>query len=422
MRFLVVITALFGLHLSAQTPTLQQGKIRQVYQGPALPGLTPMRFGLSSEQAQKIRELTGGRVRFDEYHYVDIEPGTKRPSFDGAKSAGVIYPDVPPPVIMGETELQAADPKLKSEWWIEKLNVPAAWKMASGRDVMIADCDAGYFWEESDLLDNMLHNLRYDLARPNDPYTVHDGGYPGHGTSVAAIMAGVLDGKGTSGIAYGAKVVPLQNYNYDGKDALDKEEATAMCVLHALTIPGVQIIVLENQMANGSSEAFAGTRDAVRLALHSGVTVIGAAGNASVELREELADDTGSIIVGALRMSEAPAGFSNYGARITVGAFGEKLHTLEGPNGRFADFGGTSGATPQVAAAAALMLEVQPLLLPEQIREIFEKTRVITGSNDKTGGKLDVLAAVRMAQTVPVSRKDWRERQAFRQQLVRILE
>ncbi|NJL25012.1 MAG: S8 family serine peptidase, partial [Calothrix sp. SM1_5_4] len=115
-----------------------------------------------------------------------------------------------------------------------------------------------------------------------------------------------LDGVGTNGIAFNSKIVPLQNYNYNEQDDIDKEEATARCVLKAIEIPEVNIIVLENQTATGSSETFSGTRDAVRLAIRSGLIVIGAAGNSGVELKEELKDDTGSIIVGALSKSGAP--------------------------------------------------------------------------------------------------------------------
>ena len=96
-----------------------------------------------------------------------------------------------------------------------------------------------------------------------------------------------------------AKLVPLQHYNYSLEDDLDKEEGTAACILHALTIPDVKVIVLENQ-THGSSETFMGTRAAVRLALKAGVTIVSAGGNKSNELKEEAQDDTGSIIVGAV--------------------------------------------------------------------------------------------------------------------------
>jgi subtilisin family serine protease len=66
-------------------------------------------------------------------------------------------------------------------------------------------------------------------------------------------------------------------------------------------------------------------------------------------------------------------------------------------------FGGTSGAAAKVAAAVALMLQVNPKLTPEQVREIIKKTGgVVDISADpkKTAGVfLDAGTAVRVADS-----------------------
>ena len=363
--------------------------------------LKPINFGLSSEQMRRLKNVTDGRVDFANLYAVDsADKNVLAKMRSSSTYLGSIYPNVPPPVVDG-------DPALAGEWWIAGINAKPAWDLATGRGVVIADCDAGYYTEESDIADNLLLDDRYDTADLDEPLNIRDGNFISHGTSVVAIMSGVFDGVGTSGIAYNSKVVPLQNFNYAAQlDDLGKEEATAACILKALEHSDVKIIVLENQTANGSSETFAGTREAVKLALEAGVTIVSAGGNASVELLEEQQNDTGSIIVGALAQDGTLASFSNYGTRVSIAAFGENLRTLYGPNGEFGNFGGTSGATPQVAGAVALMLEVNPALTPSEVKRILIASRVETAATSNVGGLLDVAAAVSLAKSAFVGETD----------------
>lgn len=420
-RILLLISILISSSAFADT-------VRAVYKAPvgiASTKMTRMTFGLSAKQVAAIRDLTHGEIDMGNVFYQEIGDHEVNLLSSSSGFSGVIYPNVPPPALIEPKSISpepwAGDPALKGQWWIDDLQVPAAWSLATGQGVVVADCDAGYYHDEPDLKDNMLMDHAYDLADKENPTVVNDGPYAFHGTAVAAIIAGVKNDLGTNGIAYNSKIVPLQNFNYDNKDDLDKEEATAACILRAVTVPSVNVIVLENQTGNGSSETFIGTRDAVRLAMKAGITVVGAGGNYSVELIEEKKDDTGSIIVGALARTGEPAYFTNYGERLTVGAFGEQLYTLYGPNGAFGEFGGTSGATPQVAAAVAMMKEVNPFLTPERMREILQATRTVTSVNARAGGQLNIPLALESALNSLPDTKEWAKQELFRQQLMAIL-
>ncbi len=399
-------SALVLLSLASSALAFEKAYVQGDYRGTT--GMTELTFGLSRYQIDKIAQLTDGKISFKN-HFVTRPYFFDKVILPGAERHAREY--LPP------LRINAYDPTILDGWWQQALQVQEAWKLAKGRGVTIADCDAGYHTTEPDIAGNLLLDFAKDFSDRDNPRKIDDGGFVTHGTSVAAIMIGIQDGRGINGIAPEAKLVPLQNFNYDPRlDDRDKEEATAACILDALKIPDVQIIVLENQ-THGSSETFAGTRAAVRLALRSGVTIVSAGGNSTNELTAEAADDTGSIIVGAINRNGATETFSNYGSRVSISAYGSDLLTLFGPNGTLGRFGGTSGATPQVAAAVALMLEVNPDLTPAQIKEILVGTRITTERNRKVGGLLNLVAAVRRAKGTRGLRID----NGFREKLISIL-
>ena len=114
--------------------------------------------------------------------------------------------------------------------------------------------------------------------------------------------------------------------------------------------------------------------------------------------------------MGVERIESSPSGPSNYGPEIDICAQGTDAPSLDDIGGGQI-FGGTSAAAPTVAAAAALMLSVEPELSWVNLRDILRDTAaVIDGANaDPVGqwiggfsqwygfGRLDVNAAVQGA-------------------------
>ncbi len=391
----------------------------------------PITLGMSGRQKNKIYELTNGDIDFRHLFFVRL-PQSANPSnsFDAVDFG--IHPEIPMPPHLGAPirvpsgqgqDPEAMDPDLVGQWWASKYKMTDVWQKATGKGVTIADCDTGFYINESDLSFNLDLANSKDLASKNGSGAIDDGRFVFHGTAVAALISGVRDSLGTNGIAFNAKLVPLQYFNFDPEiDAIDKEEATARCILHAIKVPDVKVIVVQNQTTFGSAETFVATRDAIKLALKSGITVVSAAGNSSIELKTEERHDSGSIIVGAVHENGSRAVFSNYGKRVNIAAYGEKLYTLYGPSGRMDSFGGTTAASAQVAATVALVLEVNPQLTPAQIKEVIVTTGIRTPSNSDVGGLLNILGAIKHAASVQADTEGLDKLQSFRAELSRILE
>ena len=384
-------------------------------------------LGMSGRQKTKIYELTQGDV--DLRHLFFVRLPESQSSLDGysaidlgAHPETAIPPHLGAPIALPSAE-ETMDPDLIGQWWASKYRMTDVWERATGKGVTIADCDTGFYINETDLKFNLVMEHSKDLASKNGAGRIDDGRFVFHGTAVAALISGVRDSRGTNGIAFNARLVPLQYFNFDPElDQIDKEEATARCILHAIKIPGVQIIVVQNQTTTGSAETFVGTRDAIKLALKSGINVVSTAGNASIELKTEERHNTGSIIVGAVHENGNRAVFSNYGPRVNISAYGEKLYTLYGPSGRMDSFGGTTAASAQVAATIALILEVNPLLTPGQVKDIIVSTATRTPANTEVGGLLNILGAIEHAANTEVDHETLAKLQAFRANLSLILE
>ena len=225
---------------------------------------------------------------------------------------------------------------------------------------------------------------------------------PAHGTHVSGIIAAIRDNKtGMNGIANDVSIMVLRVVP-DG-DERDKDVANA--IRYAVD-NGAKVI----NMSFGKSYAFNKqiVDEAVKYAESKDVLLVHAAGNDSKN------NDKGNnfpnprydgggvaknwIEVGASTFSNnetLPASFSNYGKKnVDVFAPGYQIYSTT-PGSQYAQFSGTSMASPVVAGLAALLRSYFPELSAEDVKEIIEdsvvpvKYKVIVpgtaGNKDKKG-------------------------------------
>nr|WP_181773410.1 S8 family peptidase [Amycolatopsis pittospori] len=178
-----------------------------------------------------------------------------------------------------------------------------------------------------------------------DNDTNADDGY-GHGTHVAATIAGAK-----YGVAKGASLYPVRVLGSDGSGTT----AGVISGVNWITQNAKKPAVANASLGGGASTAL---DTAVRNSIKAGVTWTVAAGNSNVNASNTSpARVTEAITVAAADRTDRRASFSNYGSVIDLFAPGVSITSAWKDNDTATYTGnGTSFAAPHVAGAAALYL------------------------------------------------------------------
>lgn len=291
---------------------------------------------------------------------------------------------------------------------------PRRVKGGDGRHVTIADVE--YSWQ-------LNHE---DLKIPESAYAGRPGKDPfntDHGTAVLGELVGIDNAIGVTGLvpAAGIRLAPTitpQGFSIaraigratrvlDRGDVILIEQQAAVC--------GGQCG--DDQIGCGPVEWNQAEFDAISTATALGITVVEAGGNGAVNLDapacrgrfDRARRDSGAIIVGAGDpTTRARMSFSSYGSRVDVQAWGGSIWTTgygdafnPGPARRryTSTFGGTSGASPMVTAAvamvqSALIAQGYRPALPRKMRQVLTATGVPQRGPDHIGPLPDPQAAL----------------------------
>ena len=251
-----------------------------------------------------------------------------------------------------------------------------------------------------------------------DPYDfVAGNAYPldreGHGTFVAGMIAeSTNNGIGLTGLAYGAKIMPVRVLDSDGNgDSVTIARGIRYAVNHGAQVINLSLVfdssVTAAQVPNVVS--------AINFARRHRVVVVAAAGNDGESHIDYPAASPGAISVGATTSDRCLAGYSDMGAKLDLVAPGggddaalpddpnchpfrnlpsvhqmtfsdfESLQPARNPH-RFSLPGsyGTSMAAPEVSATAALVIATRilgPHPSPSQILAHLEQTATPLGGS-----------------------------------------
>jgi thermitase len=297
------------------------------------------------------------------------------------------------------------DPRFDDQWSLQKIRAQQAWDVTrgtSGIKVAVADC--GVFSQQTNRNASDGQDGHPDLrgrVSLNRDFTGSSTGfddYCNHGTHVAGIIAAAgNNGIGISGLAPN---VSLINAKVLGDEGSGSTSNIVNGVVWAVQ-NGARVVNLSLGRDGPCSQA---ERDTMSYAWSQGTVVVAAAGNSALNASGAPANCENVIAVASTTSSDARAPSSNYGANVDVAAPGTGiLSTVR--SGGYADMGGTSMASPHVAALAALLFAQTP---SASAQTVVDRIRTSSDRVSGTGslwawGRINAAAALNAGGPPPTA-------------------
>lgn len=190
----------------------------------------------------------------------------------------------------------------------------------------------------------------------------------GHGTRVASLIIGTLDGEIVSPFKE-SQIVPLVYYSkYPSGVVMNGGiEAIFSAIYDAIDVYGCKVINISSGVPRGDDEL----KKAIDYAEEKGVLIVSACGNDGESVCYPVAYDT-VIGVGSHNDKAEPSDFSCSGQGIDLLFTGENIKTVSIKNSEDYELAeGTSYSAALITSHAAAAFEKYPELLPEQIAAII---------------------------------------------------
>lgn len=244
-----------------------------------------------------------------------------------------------------------SDPKFDSQYAPQLVNAPKAWDVTLGsEDVTIAVIDTGTDYTHPDLDGQFGSQKGRDFVDDDSDPAPQSAQ---HGTHVSGIAAGETnDETGIAGVS-NSRLLSCRALGPNGGRTADIANAVEWA-----TDQGADII----NMSLGGGGYNQTMKNAVSYAWNQGVLLICAAGNHKDDYPPSQQDVSypaayeECVAVGAVDKNKSPTEFSNYGEKVDIAAPGNDVLSSV-PGGDYAQFPGTSMASPAVAGVAALGLD-----------------------------------------------------------------
>lgn len=264
------------------------------------------------------------------------------------------------------------EPLAPAQWNLPMVGATDAWASSQGAGVVVAVIDTGLDAAHPDLAGRVLAEI--DLLPEVTPAPEQNG----HGTRVASLIAGSLNGAGMAGVAPQATILPISALDPAGYG----DSSTVARAIIAAADAGARVI----NLSLGGPDRDPVLDEACAYAFSKGAIVVAAGGNSYLNGNQVQypAASPNVLAVASVDRNGTPSGFSNTGPHIDIAAPGEGILAAL-PGGGYDEESGTSFAAPHVAAAVALVLAANPALTSAEAASVVQ----MTAADDASGNGRD---------------------------------
>ncbi|WSB05524.1 type VII secretion-associated serine protease mycosin [Streptomyces sp. NBC_01794] len=260
------------------------------------------------------------------------------------------------------------------QWHLDTMHADEMWRTSTGKGVTVAVIDSGVDDRLPDLQGQVLPGL--DLSKqPGD----ENSDYEGHGSGMAAMIAGTgkrPGGKGSFGLAPGAKILPIRmpKVNEGTKLAWNPElwnGSLSKGIRHAAD-SGARVINISMATEEPSNDV----AEAVKYALRKGSLIFAGVGNDGEKGNPVMypAAVPGVVGVAAFDRNVKATKESERGPQVDLAAPGEDIFAACGGGTQICKSHGTSDATALASASAALIWSKYPKLTNNQVLRVLVNT------------------------------------------------
>ena len=284
------------------------------------------------------------------------------------------------------------DPNYGSQWHLPTMGAVPAWQVSDGNGVIVAVLDTGVYASHPDLSGQVLSGWN-TVSNNTDTADINN-----HGTWVAGVIAAKANNfTGGASVAPGAKILPIRITNSTDGYAYFSD------MVEGITWAADNGARVAN-LSYGGAAGSASIANAASYMMSKGGVVVVAAGNDNTDYG--YTNHASLYVAAATTSSDAKAGFSSYGSFVDISAPGQGIYTTS-RNGGYSSVSGTSFASPNTAATAALVMAANPALLPTDVMAVLSNSSVDLGSAGWDAafgyGRVNAQAAAEMAASVETS-------------------